>query len=38
MSILPWIQYVQTPYIKISNLKIDGETQSLRDEERRASI
>ena len=32
MSILPWIQYVQTPYIKISNLKIDGETQSLRDE------
>ena len=32
MSILPWIQYVQTPYIKIKNLKIDGETQSLRDE------
>ena len=32
MSILPWIQYVQTPYIKISNLRIDGETQSLRDE------
>ena len=32
MSILPWIQYVQTPYIKISNLKIDGESQSLRDE------
>lgn len=38
MSILPWIQYIQTPYIKISNLKIDGVTHSLREEWREESL
>ena len=32
MSILPWIAYVKEPYIKISNLRIDGEHKALRDE------
>ena len=32
MAILPWIPYVKKPYIKISNLKIDGESRVLRPE------
>ena len=38
MSILPWTKYVQKPYIKIANLKIDGSTQVLRDEWREESL
>ena len=38
MSILPWTNYVQKPYIKIANLKIDGSTQVLRDEWREESL
>ena len=30
MSILPWISYVKKPYIKISNLRIDGQLKASR--------
>ena len=32
MSILPWISYVKKPYIKISNLRIDGQLKALKKE------
>tara|TARA_A100001011_G_scaffold164270_1_gene172930 strand:+ start:6361 stop:7566 length:1206 start_codon:yes stop_codon:yes gene_type:complete len=32
MSILPWISYVKIPYIKISNLRIDGQLKTLKKE------